>query len=123
MEESIEIIIGKVVKIIDAYRIVINKGAADGLKKGNRFLVYAIGEELFDPDTNESLGMIEIVKGKGEIVHLQDRLATLETYEVDNEKKIKTVPYAGVFGGSTTETIEIKKIFEEPAKGDMARKL
>ena len=61
-EENISI---KVVKLLDEYKIVINKGANDGIKVGQVFLVYKEDEELFDPDTNESLGRLEIVKGKG----------------------------------------------------------
>jgi hypothetical protein len=67
----------KVAKIIDDFTIVINKGKKDGLTAGQRFQVYAIGDEIIDPDTNSSLGKLEIIKGTGRIVHLQDAIATI----------------------------------------------
>lgn len=103
-----EIIFGKVVKIIDDYSIVINKGYADGVVKSNRFLIYRLGEELFDPDTNESLGTLEIVCGEGKPEHIQEHLTTLYTSKVEI-KKTKTVVKRGglsAFYGGTEETYD-----------------
>lgn len=76
---------GQIVKNIDDFKIVINRGSNDGVKLGQRFLVYSIDqEEIFDPETKESLGHLEIVKGTGVIVHLQERMATIQS---DKEKK------------------------------------
>jgi hypothetical protein len=69
----------KVAAIIDATRLVVNGGTTQGLQVGHQFAVYAIGDEIEDPDTGESLGRLEIIKGKGIITHVQDRLATLES--------------------------------------------
>ncbi len=103
-----EIISGKVVKIIDDYRIVINKGYADGVVKSNRFLIYRLGEELFDPDTNESLGTLEIVCGEGKPEHIQEHLTTLYTSKQEI-KKTKTVVKRNAlsaFYGDTEETYD-----------------
>ena len=103
-----EIITGKVIKKIDEYKIVINKGSADGVTKDTRFLVYRLGEELFDPDTNESLGVLELVCGEGKPEHIQAHITTLYTAKTII-KKTKTVkkagPYAGLFG-ETEETYD-----------------
>ena len=63
----------KVIKLINEYKIVVNKGENAGIKLGQVFLVYKEAEELFDPDTDESLGKLEITKGKGKVVHVQPR--------------------------------------------------
>lgn len=60
-------------------KLVINRGERDGVKKGQRFLVYSLGEEIIDPITEESLGVLEIVRGTGKVVHLQERIATIQS--------------------------------------------
>lgn len=67
----------RVAKIIDEYTIVINKGSEVGMEIGQRFLIYSVGEEIIDPETNENLGKLEIVKGTGKVTHLQKRIATI----------------------------------------------
>lgn len=52
----------KVIKIIDEYNIVINIGFENGVKFGDKFQIYQQGEKLFDPETNEDLGTLDIVK-------------------------------------------------------------
>ncbi len=103
-----EIIMGKVVKIIDEYRIVINKGRVDGVVKSNRFLVYRLGEELFDPDTDESLGVLEIVCGEGKPEHIQDHLTTLYTSKQEIKKTKTVIKHGGLssFYGGTEETYD-----------------
>jgi len=43
--------------------------------------VYAVGEELIDPDTKESLGKEEVLVGKARIVSVQPKTATAEVLE------------------------------------------
>lgn len=38
--------------------ITINRGADFGVAVGSKFLIVGIGEEVFDPDTRESLGQL-----------------------------------------------------------------
>ena len=54
-------IIGKVAKILDEVKVVINRGSKDGVKPGMRFVAYAEADEVTDPDTGESLGKWELV--------------------------------------------------------------
>ncbi len=112
-------ITAKVVNIIDQYKVVINKGAKDGIYSGDLFLVYSLGEELFDPDTKKSLGTLELVKGKGRAIHVQEHLTTIECIS----KKIiqKTIhPYIAIMG-SSTENIEKDLPFKNPTIGDFAK--
>lgn len=70
----------RVVKIIDAYTIVINRGGLDGVKLNQPFLMYCLsGEEIIDPETYESLGHLEIIRGRGTVSHVQDRISTIKS--------------------------------------------
>ena len=59
--------------------VVINRGLRQGLKQGDRFLVFGIGPRIVDPDTGEDLGELELVRGQGKIVHLQNDIATIRS--------------------------------------------
>lgn len=109
----------KVVNIIDKYKVAINKGTKDGIYNGDLFIVYSLGEELFDPDTQKSLGTLEIVKGKGKAIHVQDHLTTIESISKKIIKKT-THPYIAIMG-SSTECIEEDLPFENPTIGDLAK--
>jgi len=103
----------KVVKIIDNETIVINKGERDGIATDHKFLVYNIGEMIFDPETKEELGYLEIVCGEAKIKHLQEKLATLYSNRVrhNQEKTIRTV--GNIFSSFAGDTEEIYNPTEE----------
>lgn len=102
------IIIGKVINVINEYRIVINKGKVDGVKMSNRFLVYKLGNEMFDPDTNESLGTLELVCGEGKPEHIQEHMTTLHTSKIQIKEATKTIKRRG-YGLIGTEIEEINE--------------
>jgi len=110
---------GKVVKVIDEYKVVINKGSVDGITNGDIFLIYSLGEELFDPDTNNSLGILEIVKGKGKSTHVQEHLTTITCISKKVTEQTNH-PYISIMGTST-QRIEEELPFEEPTIGDYAK--
>ena len=72
---------GKVAGIVDEYTVVINQGHKDGVEEDMRFVIYEPGEEIKDPDTDKSLGKFEYVKAKVEVVNVQEKFSTAETYE------------------------------------------
>src|SRR6266508_2456411 len=77
-----------VVEVIDDYTVVINRGSRDGIRGGQRFVIYAqSSEQIRDPESGELLGYLEIVKGTGKVTHLQERLATVESDKTDEAKK------------------------------------
>jgi hypothetical protein len=122
----------KVAKVIDEYTLVINKGLADGVKAGQRFLIYTYGDEVIDPDTRVSLGKLEIVKGTGRVSHLQGSMATVRSDMTAkpsrSTRKIKRQnPFGGILGNLGTEE-EIEESlpattvpFEEPKVGDLVK--
>jgi hypothetical protein len=67
---------GKVAKVLGNNEIVLNRGRADGVKTGMTFDVFAPeGEEVWDPDTGETLGTVEDIKARAEVTEVKDRLA------------------------------------------------
>jgi hypothetical protein len=107
MDEELPIGAIRVVDVIDEFRCAINKGHDDGIKLGQRLLVYGLGKEITDPDTGEELGRLEIVRGRGKVTNVQPRLATVETYEKEQQmRKIKKgSPFAISILGETIEEI------------------
>lgn len=126
-------ITNKIIKVLkvqaDNYQVVLNVGSEDGIANNQRFLIYTLGEEFIDPDTNENLGRLEIVKGTGIVTHLQEKMCT-----VQSDKRTRTVskkvikqesPYIALnFGNKTiTESIptEHEMPFDNPEEGDYAK--
>ena len=102
------VLTGKVIKVIDDYTLVINKGAQDGVTMGDRFLIYHLGEEMIDPDTKESLGVLEIICGEGKPEHIQERFTTLTTSKQSIKKSKTVIKHGGLsaFYGTTEETYD-----------------
>jgi hypothetical protein len=91
------VITAKVVAVIDDYTIAINQGSNGGVAKNQKYLIYYLGKELFDPDTKESLGKLEIVCGEAIVVHVQPKIATLKSNSFNLfPKKIVRKPSVGV---------------------------
>lgn len=100
-----DILTGKVLKVIDDYTIVINKGSNDGVTPGCRFLIYHLGEEIIDPDTGDGLGELEIVCGEGRPEHIQERITTIKSSKqtVRSTKKVIRRGSFSLMGDSTEE--------------------
>lgn len=90
-----------VAKVLDTGKIVINKGANDGITAGMEFVVYEKGEEICDPITQKKLGVLENAKGGFRAFHIQEGLTvllakknlqpsllSLASMVVDNETKL-----------------------------------
>ncbi|MFA5793759.1 MAG: hypothetical protein WC980_01620 [Candidatus Brocadiia bacterium] len=121
-----------VVGILDHSTLVINRGAMHGIKLNQRFLIYSLSaEEIKDPSTGENLGYLEIVKGTGIVIHVQEKMATIASdMEKTGEKTIirrkpviSSFDIASMFGGEQ-ETIKIPNEevpFNDPKIGDSAK--
>src|ERR1017187_9311360 len=64
-----------------AEKIAINRGEGGGVAVGDTFNVFALGEELIDPDTKESLGREEAKVGKVKITQVNPKTSTAEVLE------------------------------------------
>ncbi len=122
-----EMMMAIVVRIINDYEIVINKGIEDGVKSKDRFLVYCEKEEIHDPITKESLGKLEVIRGEAKVKHLQGKMSTLVTAMFDTEAKkvIRKNPMMMAFGTEEEVTYgEKTRIpFDDIALGDYVRKI
>ncbi|WP_419778749.1 hypothetical protein [Maridesulfovibrio sp.] len=119
----------KVVCVPDDYSIVINRGAEHNIKLGQRFIIYGLSrDEITDPDTGESLGFLEIVRGTGVVSHVQPKMATIASDKYQRGDTVKRVN-AGVgalltgFGGEEIiESGERKQLaFDFAELGDLAK--
>lgn len=106
-----ERITGKVIKVLDDIRVVINKGSKDGVTNESRFLVYYLGEELFDDETKKSLGRIEHVCGEGKPEHIQEKITTIVSDRYENKvlKKVVKRNQYSIFGENIEEIYDPKK--------------
>jgi len=68
---------GKVIKV-EGNRAWINMGADSGIKVGDKFAVWNIGEALVDPDTGAKLGADEKKIGDGDVVEVQPKFAIVQ---------------------------------------------
>lgn len=87
MKQEVENI--RVVRVLDQYKVVINKGREDGITDYMTFLIYKNGDKIIDPLTKKDLGILEITKGKAVPIHIQDHMTTLESDEYEVEKSQK----------------------------------
>lgn len=111
-----------VVKVIDSCKLAINRGKIHGLKQGQRLLVYSLSvQEIQDPNTGESLGYLEIVKGTGQVIHLQEKMCTIES---DKQKILTRKIQSNIYLGFRDEIVESEKNlvpFEDPETGDLVK--
>ena len=80
-------ITGKVARILGEFQLVLNVGAQQGVKKDMTFIIYEEGEEIKDPESGQSLGKLEMVKGEVEVVHVQDTICVAESQEIRKDKE------------------------------------
>lgn len=108
---------GKVVNVQDKFTVVVNVGSDHELKSGQKFLVVGLGQTIVDPDTNQELERLEIVRGKAQVTHIQQKIATLRSCDFDRGRdvtEIKKVTSRGLgvaaslFGPQDTVTESIK---------------
>ena len=73
-------------------QITINRGDGTDIAVGQIWNVFAVGEELIDPDTKESLGREEILVGKVKIIGVLPKTSTAEIIEdlgIDKEAVLR----------------------------------
>lgn len=85
-------------------RFVINSGQAQGVKNGDKYLIYALGEEIIDPSSGKSLGQLEVVRGRASVIHAQENMSILKS----DEKKMVRIPdpFNPTFGQPKLEPVD-----------------
>jgi hypothetical protein len=119
----------------DDHQVTINRGAEHGVKLDHRYLVYQLSEEeIIDPETGDSLGHLEIVKGTGVVIHVQEKMATLQSDRTDKAgskrivRKPKIQGFEALFSPIMTEeefqNLPPRQIaFDDPRVGDKAKRV
>lgn len=85
---------GRVARVINANRLVINRGAEHGVETG---WVYAVlrpeNEVILDPESGEVLGEIELEKIRVKVIEVYERMSVASPY-----RRILTGGTADIFG-------------------------
>jgi curli biogenesis system outer membrane secretion channel CsgG len=82
----------RVVKV-DGQRVYINVGAESGIKVGDRFDVFSVGEALIDPVTGANLGAEQTQTGTATVTDVQPKFAiALATGKVDAKAVLRKLP-------------------------------
>jgi len=68
-----------VVFVLGESRVALNRKPITDIQIDDRFQIYALTEEIFDPISNESLGRLKLYKGTGKIVDIQDTMVILQS--------------------------------------------
>ncbi|MDS1004986.1 hypothetical protein P9J83_15990 [Clostridium sporogenes] len=80
----------KVVKIVSDSEIVVNAGSEDSIKKGQELEIFTQGEEIFDPETKESLGTLDTVKATIEVVTVYPKMCLCMDIEYERSPSLLT---------------------------------
>jgi hypothetical protein len=92
---------GKVAKVLGSNEIVLNRGRNDGVRTGMVFEVFAPeGEEVWDPDTGETLGTVEDIKAQAEVTEVKERLSVARLQQTANS------PFGAVDIGEMQENLQ-----------------
>jgi hypothetical protein len=69
----------RIAQILGPTRFVLAAGADQGVQEGMEFIIYELSDTIYDPETNESLGQLELHKGRIKVIHVQEKMATATT--------------------------------------------
>jgi hypothetical protein len=72
-------IIGKVARILSDEEVVLNVGSEDGVEEDMEFVIFSESDHIWDTETGDDLGAIEIVKGRVKVYHVMDRMSRAKT--------------------------------------------
>ena len=65
--------------VVDPTTVVIAAGADHGVREGMEFVIYDLSETIRDPETDEDLGRLELVKGRVVAEHVQEKTTIART--------------------------------------------
>jgi hypothetical protein len=92
---------GKVAKVLGSNEIVLNRGRNHGVRSGMVFEVFSPeGEEVWDPDTGETLGTVEDIKAQAEVTEVKERLSVARLQQTTGS------PFGAVDIGEMQENLQ-----------------
>lgn len=90
----------QVVKIVDEYLIVVDYGLKHNASEGDVLEVIKIGEEVFDPISEKSLGTLDLITGQVRVMNVYDNMSLC----ISNESVVVENPTSNSFA-STLATL------------------
>ena len=72
---------GRLIKILDSKRVIVDIGFKDGINKDMKFFIYEEGEDIIDPITGEFIDKLEIVKHRLKVSHIQEKFSIMRSDE------------------------------------------
>jgi hypothetical protein len=80
-----------VIRIPDAFSVVLNKGRVHGIKRGMKFNIYIEGEEIIDPASRKSLGKLKIVKATVTVTDVQENFSIAKHLEKEIPSSVSDI--------------------------------
>jgi hypothetical protein len=68
-----------VARIFSPQHVALSAGTEQGVKEGEVFVIYSLSDMILDPSNGESLGQLEIVKGRVRVFYVQEKMCQAET--------------------------------------------
>lgn len=81
-----------VIKITDDDKLVLNVGNNKNIKIGFVFNIYRLGDEMFDPETKLSLGILELTQAVGVVEDVQENMCILRPAFKTTEFILSDIP-------------------------------
>ena len=105
---------GRIVRIVDEKTLVASIGLENGVSPGQEFVIVQAVDMILNPDTEEELGVWEMVKARVIAVHVQPHLTTFAPQGAPAAQSMllseqMTMNSYGVPVGSTQETLPVDR--------------
>ena len=101
----------KVAQVLSTTQLILAAGSEEGVREGMEFVIYALGRQIADPDTGQSLGQLEMVKGRVKVAYVQEKLCQATVIGRTITETID--PFGGI---SALQPRQIKKIVYDELK-------
>ena len=103
MTTTVDLIRGKIAKVLNSREVALNVGKQQGVEIGMKFQILSrSGLDIPDPDTGDILGSIDLPKARVKVINVYDKVAVASTYRTE------TVNVGGRFGP------DIRLLFQPP---------
>lgn len=85
-----------VARILSPTQVILSAGSQHGVREGMVFIIYELGDPIIDPETLQSLGQLEIIKGRVKVYHVQEKICQASTFSRQQTRVID--PFEAIIG-------------------------
>lgn len=103
----------KVARVVSPTELILAAGAEDGVEEGMEFVVFSLSDTVYDPETKEDLGQIEIVKARLVAAHVQDKITIARTKSKTERRVIDPMAMMARSLGVERYRYEVSEIVHE----------